>query len=365
MVKNCYIHIPFCNKICSYCDFCKEYYQKKKVSKYLEDLKQEIKKTYKGEELETIYIGGGTPTCLDIEELEELLQIVDSFHKKESIEFTIEANIESITSEKLELLKKHKVNRISIGLESMNQDNLLFLNRNHTKEEVEEKIKKLRQMGFSNINLDLIYAIPKETNEVLIEDLKFITSLKVEHISTYSLMIEPHTLLEIQHTIPISEEQDEEMYEIITSFLKEKGYIHYEISNFSKPGYESKHNLCYWKNKEYYGFGLGASSYIDGIRKTNTRSLTNYEKGNVLEQEELDEEDIIEYEIILNLRLLEGIDLKEFEKKYHHSLKEDYNYQDLVEQGLLIDENNHVKIPEKLLYVSNEIIVKFLQTKKV
>ena len=276
MVKNCYIHIPFCNTICSYCDFCKQYYNKKKVKDYLKKLKEEINNNYNNEPLETIYIGGGTPTSLNLEELNELFEITDSLNKKDNLEFTVEANIDSITKEKLLLMKEHKVNRLSIGIESINKNNLKFLNRKLDINETKEKIELIRSLGFNNINMDLIYALPIESKEDLLKDIEFLTSLNVEHISTYSLIIEDHTILKINNVENIDDQLDEEMYNLIKKELEQKGYIHYEISNFSKPNYESKHNMCYWHNEEYYGFGLGAASYINNIRKTNTRSLTNY-----------------------------------------------------------------------------------------
>ena len=364
MIKHCYIHIPFCKSICTYCDFCKQYYDKKKVEKYLQDLKEEIKKEYKHDTLETIYIGGGTPSCLTIEEQESLMEMIDSLSKTKDAEITIEANFDSITREKLVLWKKHQINRISIGVESLEKENQIILGRRMTKEEIETKMQWMRELGFNNINLDLIYAIPKESMKTLQADLEFLVSLHPEHISTYSLIIEDHTFMKMRGVQPIEEEIDQEMYQQIISYLKKNGYQHYEISNFAKPGYESKHNQCYWKNQEYYGFGCGAASYIHPIRKTNTRSLTNYAKGNLLEKEELSLEDQIEYEIILGLRLLKGIDLKEFETKYHQSLYDIYDLQELIHQGLLVEENNHIKIPENALYVSIEIMVQILQKRK-
>lgn len=363
MIKSCYIHIPFCNTICSYCDFCKQFYNKKKVKEYLEYLEEEIKSTYKKEELDTIYIGGGTPSCLDLEELEQLFTITDSLKKSKNYEFTIEGNFSSTTKEKLELYKKHGVNRLSLGIESINKENQKFLERNEDKDEIIEKIKLMRDLGFSNINVDLIYALPQETMEVLKEDLDFITSLKVEHISTYSLIIEEHTKLKIKKVKNIEEELDEQMYFYISKYLTTKGYNHYEISNFSKEGYESRHNNCYWNNEEYYGFGLGASSYIGNIRKTNTRSLEEYKNQKEIEKETLTEEDKIEYEVLLNLRLSKGINLIAFEEKYHKKLEDIYPYQNLIKENLLIEEKNHLRIPEDRWYVSNEIIVKLLENK--
>ena len=301
MIKNCYIHIPFCNKICSYCDFCKLYYDEKFVNRYLNELEKEIKSIYKGEVLDTIYIGGGTPSSLNNKQLERLFEILKLFNKSETVEFTIESNFENINEEKLLIYKKNGINRLSFGLESINENNLTFLNRNIAKERINNTINSCRSLGFNNINIDLIYALPVEDISILKNDLDYIFSLDIEHISTYSLMIEDHTMLKINNIENISEELDYEMYKLICKEMKKNNYYHYEISNFSKSGYESKHNLCYWNNDNYYGFGLGASSYIDNKRITNTRSINKYLKGNYrLDIIELSNNDLIEY----NLKLI-------------------------------------------------------------
>ena len=352
MIKNCYIHIPFCNKICSYCDFCKLYYDEKFVNRYLNELEKEIKSIYKGEVLDTIYIGGGTPSSLNNKQLERLFEILKLFNKSETVEFTIESNFENINEEKLLIYKKNGINRLSFGLESINENNLTFLNRNITKEKINNTINSCRSLGFNNINIDLIYALPVEDISILKNDLDYIFSLDIEHISTYSLMIEDHTMLKINNIENISEELDYEMYKLICKEMKKNDYYHYEISNFSKSGYESKHNLCYWNNDNYYGFGLGASSYIDNKRITNTRSINKYLKGNYrLDIIELSNNDLIEYKIMLNLRKAEGISLEEVK----------LDVRDLVKEGLLIEENNRVRIPEEKWYVSNEIILRVLE----
>ena len=352
MIKNCYIHIPFCNKICSYCDFCKLYYDEKFVNRYLNELEKEIKSIYKGEVLDTIYIGGGTPSSLNNKQLERLFEILKLFNKSETVEFTIESNFENINEEKLLIYKKNGINRLSFGLESINENNLTFLNRNITKKKINNTINSCRNLGFNNINIDLIYALPLEDISILKNDLDYIFSLDIEHISTYSLMIEDHTRLKINNIENISEELDYEMYKLICKEMKKNNYYHYEISNFSKPGYESKHNLCYWNNDNYYGFGLGASSYIDNKRITNTRSINKYLNGNYrLDIIELSDNDLIEYKIMLNLRKAEGISLKEVK----------LDVRDLVKEGLLKEENNRVRIPEEKWYVSNEIILRVLE----
>ena len=361
MIKNCYIHIPFCNNICSYCDFCKVYYDKKFINKYLDNLEKEINSIYKGEVLDTIYIGGGTPSSLDLDELERLFTILNKLNKSKDIEYTIENNFESITKDKLLLYKKYGINRLSFGIESINKNNLLFLERELDLDKVKEIIKYAKEIGFNNINVDLIYALPNEDLEVLEKDIDFILSLDIEHISTYSLIIEDNTKLSINKTKSTPEELDNEMYKFICNRLRDNNYIHYEISNFSKEGYFSRHNLCYWNNNFYYGFGVGASSYIGNNRITNTKSITKYLEGKYLfEIEELNVKDKIFYEIILNLRKKDGIDLNLFEEKYSHKLIDLYDYTSLVKDKLLIEDNNHLFIEEDKWYISNEIIIKLL-----
>ena len=361
MVKSMYIHIPFCSDICSYCDFCKLYYNKKFVSDYLIALEKEINNNYHNEELETIYIGGGTPSCLSLEELKILFKILSKIKRKNNCEITIEGNFESTTKEKLELYKSFGINRLSFGIETTNKKGLAYLNRCLDKQRVEKLIKESRDLGFNNINVDLIYAYKDETIKDLKEDINYILSLNVEHVSTYSLIIEDHTILKNKGEKPISEDLDEEMYQTICKELKANNYNHYEISNFSKEGYESKHNLTYWLNEEYYGFGLGASSYLNNKREDNTRSITNYIKGLYnKETEELSLEDKMYYEVICNIRLKEGISLTRFKNKYKKDLKDIFPFQDLIKENLLVEHNNKLFIPEEKWYISNEILLRWL-----
>lgn len=361
MIKSCYIHVPFCKNICSYCDFCKLLYNKSFVNMYISKLEEEIKDLYKGEILSTIYIGGGTPSCLDINELEFLFKVVSSLKMKDNYEFTMECNFDSITKEKLELFKKNGVNRLSFGIESINKNNLAFLDRYESKEKIINTINLAKSLGFNNINVDLMYAIPNESMDTLKNDIDFILSLDVEHISTYSLIIEEHTRLFVNKVNYIDEELDFKMYEYICKVLKENGYTHYEISNFSKEGFQSRHNMCYWKNNEYYGFGLGAASYIADYRINNTRSITKYLNGSfVKEKEHLNMKDKKEYEIILGLRLINGINKDIFYQKYGIKLNEYIDYKDLVKNSLLKENDSFLYIPENKLYISNEILVNLL-----
>lgn len=356
-----YIHIPFCNHICTYCDFCKRYYDEKFVSKYLDSLSLEIDQKYQKEKLKTLYIGGGTPSSLSINDLEKLSNIIKKINLDENYEFTIEVNPENINEEKLLIMKKMGVNRISMGVESTSDKFLKYLGRCHNYLEVQEKIKLMKKIGFNNINVDLIYAIPNETIIDLKNDLDNILKLDINHISTYSLMINDNTVLGIQKVKNISEDLDSEMYYYISSYLQEKGFTHYEISNFSKDDHHSHHNLVYWKNEEYYGIGLGASGYFNNIRYDNTKSMNNYLKGKyLLNKEELSKNDIVSYELILGFRLINGINKKEFYKKYNMELIEQYNIKELIEKGYLIDDGENIKISYNNIYIENSILVNFI-----
>ena len=359
-VRNCYVHIPFCKKICSYCDFCKLFYDRKYVSQYLDSLQLEIATYYQGEELDTIYIGGGTPSSLSDSELEKLFSILSVLKKSSSCEVTIEANFDSITESKLDICKKYGVNRISFGLESTHAWILEKMGRSLDLDYVRHIIAYCKKIGICNINVDLMYAFLGESLEEVEEDINFIQNLDVPHISTYSLILEEHTKLYLDKEQSISEELDAKMYEVICSKLSD--YTHYEISNFCKEGYSSRHNLCYWQNREYYGFGLGASGYLGDIRYTNTRSITHYlqKKFRYLE-ENLSIYDKMEYEVILNLRTKKGISKKNFFDKYSMKLEDCYSYLELVREGYLIEDDEYLAIPEKYFYLSNEILVRLLE----
>lgn len=361
MKRAVYIHIPFCKSICTYCDFCKMYYYSKWAQDYLMALKEEIQDQYLEDEIKSIYIGGGTPSCLNLKEMEYLLKLTKIFHTTENFEFTVECNIKDITEKLLLLLKQYGVNRLSIGIESFHSKKLEFLGRNHTFQEAEEKMNLARKLGFQNINIDLIYAVPKESVSDLKEDLKLCLKLNPDHLSTYSLMIEPHTTLYNKGVHPIPEEQDEEMYQIICKTLKKKKYIHYEVSNFAKKGKESRHNLTYWNNEEYYGFGLSASGYIENIRYTNTKNIFKYLKGDRgNEKEILSKEGIMDNEVMLGLRKIEGIHKETFEKKYQVKMEEVYPIKPLLKNGDLKLKNGYLKIPLEKIYVMNEILLKMI-----
>lgn len=352
-----YIHIPFCRCICTYCDFCKIIYDKKYINSYLMNLKLEIENRYRGELVSTIYIGGGTPSCLSDDELEVLFGIIGMFNLSSEYEFTFECNIESINDNKLKIMKKYGVNRVSIGVQSFDSGVIRLLGRSHTRDEVFDKVKLVYKY-FDNISIDLIYAAYDDI-DILKRDIDCLLSLDVKHISTYSLMIEDNTVLKINGTVNIDEDLDYQMYKYIESILEDNGYIHYEISNYAKDGYMSKHNLVYWNNCEYYGFGLSSTSYIENERIVNTKNLRKYLDGIYENSRQYEDRNIcMENEIMLGLRKLEGINLNTFKSKFGKELTEVYDIDDLVVDNYLIMDNGYLKINREYIYVSNEIMLK-------
>lgn len=360
-MKHLYIHIPFCKHICSYCDFCKLLKIDKFIEDYLKGLEKEINEYYNGEELETIYIGGGTPSCLNSNELNKLFNILKKIKLKKDYEFTFEVNPSDITEELINILVLNKVNRISIGIESFDTDKLGFMERNSNYTDIKEKIEMIKLKGIKNINLDLIYGIPGETLKILKKDLKLLTKLKPTHISTYSLIIEKHTKLYNEAVENIPEQLDAKMYNLICKYLKKHGYNHYEVSNYSLNNYESRHNLSYWNNKEYYGFGLGASGYIDGFRYQNTSNLFKYLKEEYrINESLLSQEDKMYDEIMLGLRKIKGINLEEFKRKYKIDFTEKYDINELLKNKELIIKKGYLYINPKYIYTMNEILIKII-----
>ncbi len=353
VVKSAYIHIPFCKSICSYCDFCKMYYNENQVQKYLNALEKEIDLYYKNERLKTIYIGGGTPSSLSISELKQLFSIINKFRVDKVYEFTFECNVEDLSEELLKLLKENKVNRLSIGVESFNEKTLNILGRKYNFN-VKDRIN-LAKKYFSNINIDLIYGVNGETLKDLKQDLIRFTELDLNHISIYSLILENNTILKVSNYQEIDEDLCRDMYDYIVSFLESKGYEHYEISNFAKSGFRSLHNLTYWYNNKYYGFGLGASGYIGNVRYTNTRSKSKYLKGNYrLEEEIISQKIDMENFMILGLRKTEGISKRDFFKRYNKQIEDVFDVRKLKQN------KDNYYIDKNMLYISNSILKDFI-----
>lgn len=360
-MNSVYIHIPFCKSICSYCDFCKQLYNETNVKKYLNALREEIKDRYNDEELDTLYIGGGTPSSLNMNELRELFEIIKLLKTNNLKEFTFECNVNDITEELIIFLNDNKVNRLSIGIESFNKEKLKFMERFSNFDDVKQKIEMIRRIGINNINVDLMYGIPGETLKDLKNDLNLILKLKPDHISTYSLILEEYTKLSLKKIIPIDEELELEMYNYIRNKLKKKKYIHYEVSNFALSNKESIHNLNYWNNEEYYGFGLGAHGYIDGIRYENTKNINKYiENEFVAKQEIVGIKEKQENELMLGLRKIHGINLTDFFNKYEVNMQEVFPIKPLIKNKDLIYKDGYIYINPEKLYIMNEILLKLI-----
>lgn len=350
-----YIHIPFCTQICSYCDFCKLYKNEKWIDKYLKALENEIKQNYQGEIIKTLYIGGGTPSALSLNELKKLFKIIKIFKLDKNAEITFETNTEDLTLEKINFLKT-KINRLSIGLQTFNKNYLKTLNRKINIENL-----KYAFQNFDNINIDLMYGFRNQTEKDVEKDLEKIIKLNPKHISAYCLILEPNTKLYIENYKPLDDDKERKIYDKITNILEKHGYLKYELSNFSYPNYESKHNLVYWNNQNYYGFGLGASGYLKNERYENTKSLTEYLKGNyILNKYSLTKDEIIQNEFILGFRKIKGINKKNFQKKYQININNLQIIKELLNQKLLKENKDNIYINPKYLYTSNEILLKFI-----
>ena len=351
-----YIHIPFCNKICNYCDFSKIFYNNDYVNKYLEALSKEIDKYYKGEKINTLYIGGGTPSSLSTDELNLLFKIIKKINITKDCEITFECNPEDLVKDKIILLKKNKVNRISIGVQSLNKKILSKLGRSiFTKKDIKLKINLIKSIGIKSISIDLMFGIDGSNN--ILNDIKFFNKLSINHISTYSLIIEPHTIFYNNNIKQMNTDYESNLYYKIVRLLDKNKYNQYEISNFCKKGYECKHNLKYWSNSNYYGFGLSSHGFINNYRYENNKSITSYIKGNYrLSKSILSKKLDMENYIMLNLRKIEGVDLILFNKIYSVNFENKYYIKELLKNNYLIKENNYIKINPKYLYISNTII---------
>lgn len=356
-----YIHIPFCRHICGYCDFCKVLLNNELVTKYLISLAKEIDDYYNSEEINTIFIGGGTPSALTITDLKKLFSIIKVFKKTSNCEITFECNLSDINEQLISLLKREGVNRLSIGIESFNKTKLNLMERDATFKDALSKIKLVKKLGINNINVDLMYGIGNETMKDLKKDLKYFLKLPVTHISTYSLIIEEHTKFKINDIHNVCEDLEAKMYYYIIKKLKHHGFKQYELSNFCKKNYQSIHNMTYWLNNPYYGFGLKASGYIDDVRYENTVDLPKYLNGIYhVENNILSKKEIMDYHIMLGLRLIKGINIETFNKLYNCNIFECYPIKPLLKNKDLILKKGNISVNKDKLYIMNEILLKLL-----
>lgn len=370
-----YVHIPFCVQKCKYCDFLSAPCDKDTRKEYVESLIREIlacKKTV-NKVVNTIYLGGGTPSILDGKNIKRIINTIkDNYTVAIGAEITIECNPGTLNTEKIEFYKKVGINRISIGLQSTNNEELKRIGRIHTFETFLESYNMLRNAGFSNINVDLMSGLPYQSLKDYESNVKKIIELNPEHISSYSLIVEEGTVLSDElkgneDALP-DEDTEREMYYLTNRLLEKAGYTRYEISNYSKNGYESRHNSSYWNRTNYLGIGLGASSLIDGVRFKNTDDLKKYlvNSGNVsLIREDIQElsiEERMSEFMFLGLRMINGISKKEFEAEFNRKYESIFGdiTDKFVKMNLLIDTGECVRLTNKGIDVCNSIMCEFL-----
>ena len=372
-----YIHIPFCVTKCKYCDFNSFKIDLNEKIKYLNYLGEEMKlykEEIKNREIDSVFVGGGTPSILNENEINILFEkIKENFNIKSNAEITMECNPGTLTLNKLKVMKKSGVNRLSIGLQAVQNHHLKYIGRIHTFEEFEKNYHDAKQMGFDNINIDLMYALPNQSREDWMESLEKVVKLNPTHISAYSLILEENTELfkmyERDEFNLLDENTDIEMYEYTINYLKSHGYNQYEISNYAKDNFECKHNVLYWKCEEYVGIGASASGYFNRIRYNNICELDNYEKM-ILEgekpiewEEKLSIKDEIEESIFLGLRMNEGIQISDFKEKYNFDFEKEYKneIEKLSKMELIEIDNNLMKLTQKGREISNSVFVEFIK----
>lgn len=375
MIRSAYIHIPFCEKICHYCDFTKFFYQEKMADEYLEALANEIKFYLNGEKhpMRTIFVGGGTPTALNLRQLEYLLQLIDQHMDVVNVEeYTFEANPGDLNEDKIKLLRDYGVNRISMGVQSFDNQLLEDLGRLHRVNDVEENINHLLKHGLTNISIDLMYGLPNQTIEIFDDSIERALAFDLPHYSTYSLQIEPKTVFYQRHQKgklhKPPEEVEASMFELLIDKMKRNGKYQYEVSNFAEPGFESKHNLTYWDNQYYYGFGAGASGYLPGERHINLRPFPAYVKAAnesgrpVLHIDQIGKKEQVEEELFLGLRKRTGVSKADFKTKYKLDLHNVYQkpIKELIDRGWLEEDDQRIRMTEQGQLFGNEVFQRFL-----
>ena len=365
-----YLHIPFCKQKCSYCNFHFSTSIKYK-EEMISALKKEIslrKDELENKTLKSLYFGGGTPSLLHVDELKSLIdEVLKHFSFDSEIEITLEANPDDLDQTFLKELSQTPINRLSIGTQSFFDEDLKMMNRAHNSGEAESSIKRAQDFGFENISIDLIYGSPTSGFDIWKKNLRKTIELEVPHVSSYALTIEPKTVLNTwisqgKIAAPKEAEQHEEFF-YMTDFLKDHGFDHYEISNFGKPGFHSKHNSSYWKYQEYLGIGPSAHSYNGRNERSwnvaNNQLYINSLHQNKLakETEILSEKDQFNEMLMIGLRTIWGVDLSSLKEKFSTELLEYFQNEikNKLEDGILSIENNHLKIPEKHWFLADGI----------
>lgn len=362
MVKSAYIHIPFCKSKCHYCSFI-SFNKLKLKNDYLQALKKEISEFYQKENLNTLYFGGGTPSLLEVTEFNKIINL---FNFSQKPEITVELNPESVNYQYIRGLYDIGINRLSLGCQSFNDEILKQINRRHNSSQVIEAVKTIKNAGFKNISLDFIYGLPNQTPEMFYDDLKTAIKSGVQHISLYGLKIEKgcYFYKHLPQNLP-DEDTQADMYLGAIELLTSSGFEHYEVSNFSLPNHNSKHNLTYWNNEEYYGFGVASHGYVNGIRYGNLETIENYIENPITKKERkiLTYQDRLEEEIFLGLRKIKGIDTEKINTKFEINFDEKYNeiLKKYTALNLITKTKNGYAFTPNGILVSNVILADFLE----
>ncbi|MET4560395.1 putative oxygen-independent coproporphyrinogen III oxidase [Lysinibacillus parviboronicapiens] len=378
MARGVYIHIPFCHQICNYCDFNKFYFKNQPVDEYIEALGKEMALATKKHpnsfnQIETIFLGGGTPTALSPEQLERLLNLIRTYIPMHSVtEFTSEANPDELSEAKMRALYKGGVNRLSMGVQSFDQNLLKKIGRTHSNVHVYETIALAKEVGFQNISIDLMYGLPGQTMAQWTDSLEKAFALDLPHFSAYSLIVEPKTIFYNQYAkgklnLP-TEDLEAEMYDVLMQEMEAHGLQQYEISNFAQPGFASTHNKIYWENDEYAGFGAGAHGYLGGLRYSNHGPLKKYmdavDAGElpIVHEHAVTDAEKREEQMFLGLRKTAGISHNIYEEKFKETMQMHYGpvIEKLVLDNLLEHDDVGIRLTRKGRFVGNEVFQQFL-----
>lgn len=360
-----YIHIPFCERKCKYCDFLSFEANEDLKKEYVSALISQIENTKCEKEVDSVFIGGGTPSSLSGEDIKRISDAVyKSYKASEDTEFTIEINPATVDKNKLSAYREAGVNRISMGVQSFLEKELKTLGRLHTAEEAEKSFYLLSEAGFLNINLDLMFALPNQTLTDLEKNLKAASELSPTHLSVYGLIVEEGTpIYDLIKKGSLSEADEDlyaSMYDFTADFLEECGYEKYEISNFSKKGFKSRHNLKYWSGDEYLGFGLGAVGFSSSTRYENTKDIKEYIKGKPPEKSKLKKDDLISEFLITSLRKTDGFFLDDFKERFNEDFYKLFDVSPYIKGGFMEEKNGRLFFTKKGEKVSNEILLRFV-----
>ncbi len=362
MAEYLYLHVPFCRHICYYCDFTHVAYMEHMADQWLQALAKEISCKKINPNLRTIYIGGGTPTALTVSQLDQMMEMLEPYASCVQ-EYTIEINPETFDADKALCLKRHGVNRASIGFQTSDQKLLKTIGRNHSYEDVKKTMALLKDHGITNISLDLMYSLPEQTMEMLQQSVEDALILAPSHLSLYSLLVEENTVFGRRGIEPLDEEVEADMYEWICKKLEKEGFHQYEISNFAIGGKESLHNQAYWKYDDFYGIGCGASGKEDHVRYDNTKSLQLYLK-DPLKREEilLSKKDEMFEMVMMGLRLKKGMDLNCFNQRFGIAFSEAFagKAENLFRKGWLQAKNGYISCTEESFGILNTILIELM-----